>query len=101
MKFRVRPNPRPSVKRTVKRRRWPRPLVPARPKPVAGSKLENRRKELERRLNNLRPAAKASQGYRTARALLGNKYVHAKVAARVGLIEAADFLIRVLEMFPI
>jgi hypothetical protein len=48
----------------------------------------------------LSPTAKSANGYRAARALLGSKYIRANLAARVGLIEAADFLVRILEMIP-
>jgi hypothetical protein len=51
-------------------------------------------------MSSLRPAMKANRGYRSARTLLGSRYLRASVAARVALLEAADFLVRVLEMMP-
>ena len=52
------------------------------------------------RLELLGATARAANGYRAARALLGSKYIRASLAARLGLIEAAEFLVRILEMVP-
>ena len=95
------PRSRPSLRPQAKRRRWPRPLKPARSPVIANSKLEEKREALDRRLASLCPQAKATKGYGTAKSLLGNKYIHASLAARAALIQAADFLITVLEKLPL
>jgi hypothetical protein len=51
-------------------------------------------------MERLQPVAKAGAGYRTARALLGAKYLQASLTARVAVLQAANFLISVLEMTP-
>lgn len=67
---------------------------------MPAGQLEQKRQALVRRLDQLRPGVKASRGYRSARILLGSKYTRASVAARLGLLQAAEFLIRVLELIP-
>ena len=67
---------------------------------LSHSGLEQRRDVLLRRMEVLSPTAKSANGYRAVRALLGSKYIRANLAARIGLIEAADFLVRILEMIP-
>ena len=68
--------------------------------PPRATLLDRKREALRKRLDHLLPAAKASNGFKSASALLGASYVRADLAARVALLEAADFLIRVLEMMP-
>lgn len=67
---------------------------------LSHSCLEEKRTALERRIERLRPIAKASSGYRSVRALLGARYLHASLAGRVAILEAASFLVRVLELLP-
>jgi hypothetical protein len=67
---------------------------------VAHSQLDRKREALARRLERLQPTIKAQKGWKNARALLGSSYIRSSLAARVALLEAADFLIRVLEMMP-
>ena len=67
---------------------------------LSHASLESRREALLRRMEVLAPAAKAANGYRAARALLGSKYIRASLAVRVSLVDAADFLVKVLEMIP-
>ena len=70
------------------------------PSKVSHARLEQQRESLRHRMDRLRPVVKASSGYRTARALLGAKYLQASLTARVAVLEAANFLISVLEMIP-
>jgi hypothetical protein len=67
---------------------------------VSASRLERKRASLEKRVERLRPVAKASSGYKSVRALLGAKYLQASLAGRVAVLEAADFLVRILELLP-
>jgi hypothetical protein len=67
---------------------------------VSHSELEEKRAALEKRVERLRPATKASSGYRSVRALLGVKYLQASLAGRIAILQAADFLVRVLELLP-
>jgi hypothetical protein len=68
---------------------------------VSYARLEKKREELLWRMDLLLPRVKASSGYKSARTLLGVRYVRASLAARLGLLQAAEFLIRVLEMMPL
>ena len=77
----------------------PRPIGQSQAR-LSHSCLEAKRTALERRIERLRPIAKASSGYRSVRALLGAKYLHANLAGRVAILEAASFLVRVLELLP-
>jgi hypothetical protein len=67
---------------------------------VSVVRLEEQRELLRRRLERLRPLAGASRGYRTARALLGSKYQRANLVARAAILQAANFVISLLEMTP-
>ena len=83
----------------IARKHKSRIVRPKQPR-LSHASLESRREALLRRMEVLAPAAKTANGYRAARTLLGSKYIRASLAARVGLVEAADFLIKVLEMIP-
>ena len=93
------------VKAKTERRRprytgeWLRQASSNQPR-VSASLLERKRASLEKRVERLRPAAKASSGYKSVRALLGAKYLQASLAGRVAVLEAADFLVRILELLP-
>ena len=63
-------------------------------------RLEARREALLQRLDNLDHAAKSSRGYRSTVTLLNQKYRKASLAARLGILQAATFMIEVLEMLP-
>jgi hypothetical protein len=67
---------------------------------VSHAWLEQRRDELLRRTELLLPTVKANKACRSVRALLGPRYVRASLAARLSLLQAADFLVKVLEMMP-
>lgn len=62
--------------------------------------LEERREALLRRLERLDPAVKARTGYRSARRLLNQKFRKASVTARLGILDAAAFMVNVLENVP-
>jgi hypothetical protein len=62
--------------------------------------LETRREALLRRLEKLPPSLRSSRGYKSARALIGSSYMRASLAARVAVLETAQFMISVLEMLP-
>ena len=89
-----------SLTHSARRRGRALSLKFAGPSAPAYSELERRRKALEQRLENLGPAAKDNRGYRTVRSLLGRSYIRDSLAARAALLEAADFMIKVLEMMP-
>jgi hypothetical protein len=48
----------------------------------------------------LHPKLTANRGYRSARVLLNSKYMHASLTARVAVLQAAHFMISMLEMLP-
>ena len=62
--------------------------------------LETRRDELVGRLERLHPKLRANRGYASARALLGSSYMRANLAARLTVLQTAQFMISVLEMLP-
>jgi hypothetical protein len=64
------------------------------------SSLEAQREILMLRLRRLHPTVAKSPGYRTARNLLGPKYMTASLSARLKILQAANFLLGVLEMTP-
>jgi hypothetical protein len=62
--------------------------------------LEAKRDALFQRMARLHPKLASHQGYKSAHALLNTKYRQAKRGARLGVLQAAHFLICVLEMMP-
>lgn len=70
------------------------------PSSVSYARLERRRQSLQQRLERVRPVAKASAAYRTAHTLLGRKYLQASLTARVAVLQAAEFMVRLLETPP-
>jgi hypothetical protein len=62
--------------------------------------LEARREALVQRLAHLHPALAKSAGHKTVRVLLGSKYRSASLSARLKILQAAHFLMSVLEMTP-
>lgn len=74
--------------------------VAARTTPLRHNTLEARREALLMRLQNLDEAAKSSRGYRSSLVLLNQKYRKASLAARLGILQAAAFMIEVLELLP-
>lgn len=67
---------------------------------ISHARLEARRDELLRRLERLHPGLRANRGYASARALLGTSYMRANLAARLAVLQTAQFMISVLEMLP-
>ena len=68
---------------------------------ISKFRLEAQRKALLKRMDRLHPKITANQGYRSARALLTSKYGKAVgLAARLAVLQAAHFMISVLEMMP-
>ena len=67
---------------------------------ISHARLEARRDELLRRLERLHPRLRANRGYASARALLGTSYMRANLAARMAVLQTAQFMISVLEMLP-
>ena len=63
--------------------------------------LAARREALLRRLKELDATAKARPGYRSALVLLNQKFRAATPAARLGILQAASFMINVLERLPL
>lgn len=63
--------------------------------------LEDDRAALLMRLQNLDARAKSKPGYRTARSLLNSKFRKASITARVAVLQAATFMIEVLEKLPL
>ena len=63
-------------------------------------RLEIQREALLQRLAHLGDKAKNQRGYETARRLLNQKFRKATLAARLGILQAATFMIEVLEMLP-
>jgi hypothetical protein len=74
--------------------------VAARTPALHHNTLEARREALLMRLQNLDEVAKSSRGYRSTLVLLNQKYRKATLAARLGILQAATFMIEVLELLP-
>jgi hypothetical protein len=64
------------------------------------ARLESQREALLKRLHCLHPTLKANPGYKSAQVLLNSRYVRSKLAARLAILRAAQFMISVLEMTP-
>jgi hypothetical protein len=60
-------------------------------------KLEAERDALLQRLAHLGDGAKRQRGYETVRRLLNQKFRKATLVARLGILQAASFMIDVLE----
>jgi hypothetical protein len=67
---------------------------------VSHARLEAQRDALIKRMARLHPKLTANRGYRSARVLLNSKYMHASLTARVAVLQAAHFMISLLEMLP-
>jgi len=63
--------------------------------------LTSRRGLLLGRLAQLHPAIKRTRGYRTALNLLGQKFSGANSATQVALLQAATFMVDILEKLPV
>ena len=73
---------------------------PSRALDLSHATLEARREALLKRLDMLDQTAKNSRGYRSTLTLLNAKYRKATLAARLGILQSAAFMIEVLEMLP-
>ena len=81
----------------------PKPTKPKRRRRqiVSHSRLEAQRNSLFKRLERLHPKLTQKQGYRSARILLTSQYMRAaNLAARLAILQAAHFMIGILEMTP-
>jgi hypothetical protein len=67
---------------------------------VSYSNLEAQREALLKRLESLSPKLRSNRGYASARSLLGTSYMRANLAARLAVLQTAQFMISVLEMLP-
>ena len=67
---------------------------------ISYANLEAQREALLKRLESLSPKLRANRGYASARALLGASYMRANLAARMAVLQTAQFMISVLEMLP-
>jgi hypothetical protein len=63
-------------------------------------RLEEKREALLSRLQRLDPNARARPGYKTALRLLNPMFRKANLATRAALLQAATFMVEVLEMTP-
>ncbi len=68
---------------------------------TGSASLTAQREALLRRLRELDAAAKAKPGYRSALILLNRKFRAAGPAARLGILQAASFMVNVLERLPL
>ena len=88
----------------LRRRQKPRPEAAR----AAGNKrtklsldrLESDREALLRRLSHLNSGAKLLPGYRSALILLNSRFRRANLATRLALLQAAQFMVEVLERIP-
>jgi hypothetical protein len=63
-------------------------------------RLESDREALLRRLSYLHSGAKLLPGYRSAHTLLNSRFRRANLATRLALLQAAHFMVEVLERIP-
>jgi hypothetical protein len=63
-------------------------------------RLEARREALLLRLTRLQDNARRKPGYKTALRLLNPTFRRADLAARAAILQAASFMVEVLEMMP-
>ena len=63
-------------------------------------RLESDREALLRRLSHLSSGAKLLPGYRSALILLNSRFRRANLATRLALLQAAQFMVEVLERIP-
>ena len=67
---------------------------------ASATRLEDQREALLDRLGRLHADARSRPGYRTALRLLNPMFRKANLATRAALLQAASFMIEVLEMTP-
>jgi hypothetical protein len=67
---------------------------------AAAERVIAQREALLRRLARLHSATKARQGYRTAISLLSRRFLVAGQATQIALLQAATFMVDVLEKLP-
>ena len=63
-------------------------------------RLERQQEALRQRLGRLHQSARRSPGYKTALRLLGQASRKGGLAARLAILDAAAFMVDVLEMIP-
>jgi hypothetical protein len=63
-------------------------------------RLESDREALLRRLSHLHSSAKLLPGYRSALTLLNSRFRRANLTTRLALLQAAQFMVEVLERIP-
>ena len=63
-------------------------------------RLESDREALLRRLSHLNSGAKLLPGYRSALILLNSRFRRANLGTRLALLQAAQFMVEVLERIP-
>lgn len=96
MGMKAEPTGKRSARRPTKPRRGPRAAD------VSADALEVQREALLHRLENLATVARNAPGFRSAARLLNQRFRISKLTARVAVLEAAAFLITVLELkFPL
>lgn len=66
----------------------------------SAANLEVTRETLLKRLEHLGPDAKRMPGYKSALTLLNRKFRLATLSARIGILQAAAFMVEVLERTP-
>lgn len=76
------------------------PTIAAKAKLLSPDAMEQDRVILLKRLQNLDPRMKDKPGYRTALSLLNSKFRKASLSARVAVLQAATFMVEVLEKVP-
>ena len=86
--LRKRQKPRPEPTRSSKRTK------------LSLDRLESDREALLRRLSHLNSGAKLLPGYRSALILLNSRFRRANLATRLALLQAAQFMVEVLERIP-
>ena len=88
----------------ARKRQRPRPDVPrlasGKKAKLSLDRLESDREALLRRLNHLHGGAKLLPGYRSALTLLNSRFRRANLATRLALLQAAQFMVEVLERIP-
>ena len=88
--LRKRQKPRPEASRSASSKKTKRSL----------DRLELDREALLRRLSHLSSGAKLLPGYRSALILLNSRFRRANLATRLALLQAAQFMVEVLERIP-
>jgi hypothetical protein len=89
----------PGRKRQRPRANVPR-LATGKKAKLSLDRLEADREALLQRLSHLHGGAKLLPGYRSALTLLNSRFRRANLATRLALLQAAHFMVEVLERIP-